>query len=147
MPQCAFHPDVETSLRCAECERYICPKDMVTTPVGYKCRECATPAAGQLRGATARQFALACAAGLGSGILGGLVLGQIHFGSFLLALVFGMLVGEATRRGSGGHRLPSVAGIAAVSAALGALIGGFGFFGLVLAPIAAFVTVTANSFI
>ena len=34
---------------CTECGRYICPKDMVETPVGYKCRECARPAAGQLR--------------------------------------------------------------------------------------------------
>ena len=56
MPSCAFHPDVETSLRCAECDRYICPRDMVATPVGYKCRECARPAAGQLRGASTRQL-------------------------------------------------------------------------------------------
>ena len=45
MPECAFHPGVETEVRCAECERPICPKDMVPTPVGYKCKICAKPAA------------------------------------------------------------------------------------------------------
>jgi len=37
---CANHPDVETSLRCNQCNKPICPKCAVHTPTGYRCREC-----------------------------------------------------------------------------------------------------------
>jgi membrane associated rhomboid family serine protease len=38
---CYRHPDRETLVRCATCERPICTKCMVQTPVGIKCPECA----------------------------------------------------------------------------------------------------------
>jgi hypothetical protein len=37
---CANHPTVETSLRCSRCEKPICVKCAVSTPTGYKCKEC-----------------------------------------------------------------------------------------------------------
>jgi hypothetical protein len=37
---CANHPGVETSLRCNQCNKPICPKCAVHTPTGYRCREC-----------------------------------------------------------------------------------------------------------
>jgi hypothetical protein len=37
---CANHPTVETSLRCNNCNKPICPKCAVRTPTGYRCREC-----------------------------------------------------------------------------------------------------------
>lgn len=39
--RCATHPDVETNLRCGKCGKPICPRCMVQTPVGARCRECA----------------------------------------------------------------------------------------------------------
>ena len=39
--RCEAHPDVETNLRCGKCDKPICPKCMVETPVGARCRECA----------------------------------------------------------------------------------------------------------
>jgi hypothetical protein len=39
--RCETHPDVETNLRCGKCDKPICPKCMVETPVGARCRECA----------------------------------------------------------------------------------------------------------
>jgi hypothetical protein len=39
--QCATHPDVETGLRCSRCDVAICPKCLVQTPVGARCRTCA----------------------------------------------------------------------------------------------------------
>lgn len=39
--RCDTHPDVETNLRCGKCDKPICPKCMVETPVGARCRECA----------------------------------------------------------------------------------------------------------
>ncbi len=37
---CVNHPSVETTLRCKECERPICPKCAVRTPTGYRCKDC-----------------------------------------------------------------------------------------------------------
>jgi hypothetical protein len=39
--KCATHHDVETNLRCGKCEKPICPRCMIQTPVGARCRECA----------------------------------------------------------------------------------------------------------
>ncbi len=39
--KCATHPNVETNLRCGKCDKPICPRCMVQTPVGARCRECA----------------------------------------------------------------------------------------------------------
>ncbi len=38
---CVNHPDRETYVRCGKCERPICTRCMVQTPVGARCRECA----------------------------------------------------------------------------------------------------------
>lgn len=37
---CANHPTVETSLRCNRCEKPICSKCAIKSPVGYRCPEC-----------------------------------------------------------------------------------------------------------
>lgn len=39
--RCAAHPNVETYLRCGQCGTPICPRCLVMTPVGAKCRACA----------------------------------------------------------------------------------------------------------
>lgn len=38
---CSYHPDVMTRLRCSRCEKPICPRCGVRTPVGLRCPECA----------------------------------------------------------------------------------------------------------
>jgi hypothetical protein len=38
---CEKHPKVETNLTCGKCGKPICPKCLVQTPVGIRCRECA----------------------------------------------------------------------------------------------------------
>ncbi len=37
---CTNHPNVETMLRCSRCEKPICPKCAIKSPVGYRCPEC-----------------------------------------------------------------------------------------------------------
>ena len=39
--RCATHPDVETNLTCGKCGKPICPRCLVQTPVGARCRDCA----------------------------------------------------------------------------------------------------------
>jgi len=37
---CAYHPNVETLLRCNRCGKPICTRCAIRTPVGYRCKEC-----------------------------------------------------------------------------------------------------------
>src|SRR5258705_13762655 len=37
---CTVHTNVQTSLRCNKCNRLMCTKCAVLTPVGYRCKEC-----------------------------------------------------------------------------------------------------------
>lgn len=123
----------------------MCPKDMVESPVGYKCKEC-----GRVKitkgGVKPRQLALATLFGLAAAVFAAPIAGFIPF-LFLGPILFGGVVGEATRRGGGGHRTWEFATIAGVCAALGALTAGlFGTadFLLVLAgPVVAAIYVTS----
>ena len=143
MPECAWHPGVETNVSCRECGRYMCPKDMVESPVGYKCRECGR-AKIIMGGVKLRQLALAL--GLGVAVVAAPVARFVPF-FFLGPILFGAVVGEATRRGAGGHRTWEFAAIAGACAVAGAL--SVGLYGridaiLVLAgPVVAAVYVTS----
>lgn len=142
MAECSFHPGVETEVSCPECGRYICPKDMVSTPVGYKCKVCAKPAKGQYTYVKPRQLAAAAiAAGLvGTG--GALLIGVIGWNSLILDAVWGFAVAESARRASGGHRGNVLAGVAVGGIVAGGLIGSIGLLGIAIAAIAAAATLS-----
>ncbi|MCE5202714.1 MAG: hypothetical protein LLG24_00610 [Actinomycetia bacterium] len=145
MPECAFHPGVETNVRCAECQRPICPKDMVDTPVGYKCRECARPRSRELAYVKPRQWAIGAGAGLLAAVGGGVLLGWVMgIGMWYVLMLLGFLVGEAVRRGSGGHRTPGIAAVASGCGFAGGLVGGFGPGGAAIIAAAAAVYVLSN---
>lgn len=144
MPECAFHPGVETSVRCVECDRYMCPKDYVTTPVGFKCKECARQPASARRAVKPRQLALAIVVALAVGIGGAFALAYIRVYFWVAIIALGMLTGEAARRGSGGHRGGAIAAVAGASALLGTLLANFGPFEMVLATGAAVAYVMSN---
>ncbi|HEY5506830.1 MAG TPA: hypothetical protein VIK83_04990 [Coriobacteriia bacterium] len=116
---------------------------MVESPVGYKCRECGR-AKIIMGGVKPRQFALAL--GLGVAVVAAPVARFVPF-FFLGPILFGAVVGEATRRGAGGHRTWEFAAIAGACAVAGAL--SVGLYGridaiLVLAgPVVAAVYVTS----
>lgn len=145
MPECAWHPGVESNVSCRDCGRYMCPKDMVASPVGYKCKECGRAKITK-GGVKPRQLALAAALGLTAAIVAAPIAGFIPF-LFLGPLLFGGVVGEATRRGGGGHRTWEFAAIAAVCALVGSLVSGL--FGLpdvmlsLVGPVVAAVYVTS----
>jgi hypothetical protein len=123
MPQCAFHPGVETEVRCSECDRYICPKDMVPTPVGYKCPVCAKPARSQYVVVKPDQLLKASLAGGAVGVLGGVVLAFVPIFGIFSGLIWGAATAEAARRASGGHREWAVGIVAVVAILLGAFAG------------------------
>jgi hypothetical protein len=96
---CATHPDVETNLRCGKCGKLICPKCMVTTPVGARCRECAKLYVLPTYRISAVYYLRAVAAALGTAVVIGVVWGFILFytGGFgpILSLVVGYGAGLA----------------------------------------------------
>lgn len=149
MPECAFHKGVETRVTCIDCGRYICPKDMIETAVGYKCPECGRARKPTLGGVKPQQLVTGAAVGFGVAVVGGVVLTFVPFLHLWAALLYGVAVGEATRRGSGGHRTWEFATIAAAAALLGTFAGlVFGRWDLlaaILAPIAAAVMVKSIS--
>ena len=140
MPECSFHRGVETEVRCTECERYICPKDMVETPVGYKCPICARPARSQYLVVKPGQILRASIAGGAVGFFGGILLAFIPFFGIFSGIIWGVATAEAARRASGGHREWAV-GVVAVAAIL---LGGFA--GMMLgrfSPLAAIIAIVA----
>jgi hypothetical protein len=123
MPECSFHPGVETEVRCAECDRYICPKDMVETPVGYKCKVCARPARSQLVVVKPGQLLRASLVGGAVGIFGGVALAFVPLFGIFSGFIWGTATAEATRRASGGHREWAVGIVAVVAIVVGMFAG------------------------
>ena len=129
--RCARDPSVETYLRCGRCEKPICPRCMIQTPVGAKCRECADLRRLPMFDVRPLDYLKALGAGLGAGIGGGLAMLLVQslvpfaeiFGLMMVAAI-GYGVGEgmnwATRRKQGRW----LAIIAAVCVPAG-LIGGW----------------------
>jgi hypothetical protein len=144
MPQCAFHPKVETNVRCVECDRPICPKDFVPTPVGYKCKECARQLPSARRTVKPRQLVFAALASAVVGIGGAFLVSSIGLGFWLVSLVLGVVTGEAARRASGGHRSGSIAAIAGSSVLVGTYLFGLGIVATALSVLAAVVYVMSN---
>ena len=128
--KCATHPDVETALRCSKCEKPICPRCLVQTPVGARCRECA-----QLRrlptfNLSPALFLRAVGVGVVAAVVAGVVWGSLPFFGFLSLFVAagaGFLIGEAVSRGANRRRslyLKVVAVLCVVLAYAVAEIGG-----------------------
>ncbi|MBE2181993.1 MAG: hypothetical protein IAE89_01090 [Anaerolineae bacterium] len=55
---CAVHLDRETSLRCNKCGRYMCSECAISTPVGYRCKQCVRGVEDQFFNAALADYAL-----------------------------------------------------------------------------------------
>lgn len=125
MAQCYYHPEVETNLACGKCGRYVCPRCMVQTPVGVRCRECA-----QLRrlptfdvGATTYLRAVLAGGAIAgtTGAVWGLLMPRLTFIwglQWLVALGLAYLVGEGVSLAANRKRGTGLAVIAGASLAL-----------------------------
>jgi hypothetical protein len=117
--RCATHPSVETELTCGRCGVAICPRCLVHTDVGARCRSCANVR----RVPTYDVPALFLVRGIAAAAISGAVLGVAwhillpfntgFFFGFLVALGLGYAVGEAVSRATNRKRGPTLQGIAA----------------------------------
>lgn len=127
--KCTFDPDVETNITCANCDRPICPKCMVYTPVGVKCRDCVRQIGRAVAGPRPIYYVRAAAAGLVVGPIGGVLLGvvgrMVRFGGLILVLGLGMVIGEVISRAARRNTGPGLQAIAGGSAALAFLTAGY----------------------
>jgi hypothetical protein len=98
---CARHPQVETYLRCGRCGTPICPRCLVQTPVGARCRECANVSRLPTFNVTPAYFARGMTAAIVSGAVVGalwaLVTEGARFGFFIffIGLGIGWAISEA----------------------------------------------------
>lgn len=83
---CPRDPGVETALRCSRCETPICPKCLVQSPVGARCKDCAKVMRSPIYTLSGDRFLK----GAGAALVGGIVMGLI-WGFVLLPFSFGYL--------------------------------------------------------
>jgi hypothetical protein len=132
--RCATHPDIETNLRCGKCGKPICPKCMVQTPVGARCRDCAKlyklPTYRVSRVYYLRAAGTALGMAIAVGLVWGFIANLVHFIvlNLIIAAGAGFAIGEVTglainkKRGTG---LAVIGGIA-VALSYGVSIRTFG---------------------
>ncbi|MBM3945886.1 MAG: hypothetical protein FJ315_00590 [SAR202 cluster bacterium] len=127
---CANHKSTETVLRCGKCEKPICPRCVIFTPVGTRCRECAhltrLPTYNISPAFLARGAAAGLSAGIGVGLLLGYLLGEGIIPALYLLGPFAIaglayLTAEVVSLATNRKRGPPLQAIAAVSWFLGYL--------------------------
>lgn len=113
---CFNHPNEPTYLRCGKCERPICARCRVSTPVGFRCFECANLQVLPTYAVDTSVYVKAALFGLGAGGVLGAVMGLFPAFEFWAALVMGIAVPEAVARASNQKRGPGLqmVGIACV---------------------------------
>ena len=125
---CATHPNVETYLRCGRCDTPICPKCLVQTPVGARCRQCAHLQKLPLFSVSPTYYARAAGAGLGLALAAAAVYAMIvitvPITSFLALMGIGYLVGEGVSRSVNRKRSRALQVIAGLSVLLGFVLSG-----------------------
>jgi len=91
---CAVHPQTETTLRCNQCERYMCTRCAVLTPTGYRCKECVAGRQKIFETALTRDYILAVPITTILGLVSSWGVTWIGFFALLLAPLAGSVAAE-----------------------------------------------------
>lgn len=128
--RCASHPSVETYLRCGRCDRPICPRCLIQTPVGARCRECARLRRLPMFEVGPLDYLKGIGAGLAASYGAGLVLTlalaavpYLGIVGLLLLLGLGYIVGEAVSRATRLKRGTGLGIVAALAVPVGLILG------------------------
>ena len=125
---CANHPGVETALRCSRCNKPICSKCAIKSPVGYRCPECVKSQQKIFDTATPIDYVLGAGAAVILSVVASFLIGLIgrigFFGWFLIvaaAPTAGMVIAEGARLAIRRHRSRALFITIAVAVGIGAL--------------------------
>lgn len=92
--KCTTHPEVETNLKCSKCDKPICPKCLVETPVGARCPECARLRRLPTYSLTTGYYLKALGTSMGMAVITGLIWSFLpYIIPFYLNLLIAPLVG------------------------------------------------------
>jgi hypothetical protein len=151
---CYNHPNVETTLRCNRCEKPICPKCAIKSPVGYRCPDCVKSQQKIFETAETIDYFLGFAVAGVISLIGSLIIsliGMIGFFGFILvaaaAPVAGVVIAEAVRFVIRRHRSPTLFKVILAGIILGALpvalfqVFSFNLFGILFQGIYLFISV------
>ena len=105
---CPRHPKEQTYLRCGKCERPICAKCRVSTPVGFRCIECANLQVLPTYAVPSTHYVKSATAGLVVAALIGVIMGYFPDFEFWTALIMGLAVPEAVAVGANQKRGPGL---------------------------------------
>lgn len=123
---CYKHPDRPTLLRCNQCDRPICLECAVSTPTGYRCKECVKNQQKRFNTSIKRDYVLAALISAVIGLLGTFL--QTVFGMFpffltiLLGPALGVLIVRLVRLATGKRRSQTLNKITVIAAGIGAAI-------------------------
>ncbi len=117
---CARHPREETAISCASCGTPICPRCMVSTPVGMKCLDCGRSANTALYQVPPGRLLLAGVVSLIAGMVAAII-GKLGFFVIFLSFPYGYFAGAMILKAAGmkrGRKLEVLAGTCMVLGAL-----------------------------
>jgi hypothetical protein len=118
---CANHPNVETSLRCRNCDKPICAKCAVLTPTGYKCRECVRGQQKVFNTAIWYDYVIAFMLAAVLSYIGSLIAGRIGWFIIFLSPIAGGIIAEVIRFATKRRRSKTLFQTAAAGTAIGAI--------------------------
>ena len=118
---CANHPNVETNLRCNNCEKPICPKCAVLTPTGYRCKECVRGQQKVFETALWRDYPLAFITAAILAFVGSYLASFVGFFTIFIAPIAGVVIAEVVRVVIRRRRSPRLFLTAAAGVVLGSL--------------------------
>lgn len=118
---CTNHPNELTFVKCGRCDQPFCVRCLVDTPVGKKCRPCATNRT-HLEESTGGQVGLAFLAALVVAVIGGWLVHTVHFIP-ILAVPFGYVVAEVALRAGKRSRSRAMQVAVGLATLIGAFVG------------------------
>lgn len=94
---CANHPTVETYLRCNLCEKPICPKCAVSTPTGYRCKDCVRSQQKSFDTALWYDYLTSSLVAIVLSFIGSQIIPNLGFFTIILSPIAGVIIAELCR--------------------------------------------------
>ncbi len=94
---CFYHPTTETALRCNRCDKPICTRCAIKTPVGYRCKVCIKDQQEVFYTAVWHDYLLAAVVSIPLAALASYIIFSIGWLTLIVAPFAGTLIAEAAR--------------------------------------------------